>query len=117
MIDGNSGARPRSDRRVFLLGGLGLLLAMVFLARYHVAQVDRQYRVTPVEAVSVNVNTADRDTLALLRQIGPERAQSIVDHRQQNGPFRSYPDLMRVTGIGRKTVEELVGQVSFMLPE
>ncbi len=117
MADVSLVRRPSADRRVFLLGGLGLLLATVFLAKAHVFQLDRQYRPEPISGLAVNVNTADPDTLALLHQIGPERARKIVEHRELHGPFRSYPDLMRVTGIGRKTVEGIVGQVSFALPE
>ena len=116
MADG-SGAPARGERRTFLLGGLGLLFAAVLLAKTHVLQVDRQYREEPIESVPVNVNTADSETLSLLGRIGPERAKRIVAHRDENGPFRSYPDLMRVSGIGRKTVEDLAGRVSFALPE
>lgn len=111
------GRSSNPERRVFALGGLGLLLTAVFLAKAHVFQVDRQYRSDPVAGIAVNVNTADTETLSLLRHIGPERARRIVQHREQHGPFRSYPDLMRVSGIGRKTVEEIIGQVSFALPD
>jgi len=117
MADGSGGAPTRAERRSFVFGGLGLMMVVVVLARTHVFQVERQYRVDPVESVQVNVNTADSATLSLLGKIGPERARRIVDHRAKNGPFRSYPDLMRVSGIGRKTVEDLVGRVSFGLPE
>jgi len=60
----------------------------------------------------VNINTADAKTLETLDGIGPAKAQAIVDHRKQNGLFRSVEDLGKVDGIGDKTLENLRGQVS-----
>ena len=52
----------------------------------------------------VNVNTADAATLASeLDGIGPAKAQAIVEYRQQNGPFRSADDLLKVQGIGERS--------------
>ncbi len=103
----------RTERRSFLLGGFAVLCAAVLLAHFHVRSVDRQYAPADVPGIRVNVNTADTDDLALLHQIGPERAQRIVEYREANGPFRTYPDLLRVEDIGAKTVQGLVGQICF----
>jgi competence protein ComEA len=55
----------------------------------------------------VNVNTADASTLAReLDGIGPAKAQAIVEYRQQNGPFRSAEDLLKVQGIGERVLEQ-----------
>ena len=55
----------------------------------------------------VNVNTADAATLdRVLVNIGPAKAQAIIDHRKANGPFRSAEQLAQVDGIGLKTVEK-----------
>ena len=51
----------------------------------------------------VNINSADAAQLALLPRIGPSVAQRIVEHRKQNGAFKSAEDLMLVRGIGEKT--------------
>lgn len=54
----------------------------------------------------VNINTADAVTLArVLHNVGPAKAQAIVDYRQENGPFRSTEQLALVKGIGLATVE------------
>lgn len=55
----------------------------------------------------VNVNTADATTLAQeLDGVGPARAQAIVEYRQQNGPFRTVEDLLKVQGIGERVLEQ-----------
>jgi len=55
----------------------------------------------------VDVNTADAKTLAKeLDGIGMAKAQAIVEHRKANGPFKSAEELVRVKGIGQKTVEQ-----------
>ena len=56
---------------------------------------------------TVNINTADAATLdRVLVNVGPAKAQAIVDHRKANGAFRSPEQLALVKGIGLKTVEK-----------
>lgn len=56
---------------------------------------------------TVNINTADVATLdRVLINIGPAKAQAIVDYRKANGAFRSAEQLALVKGIGLKTVEK-----------
>jgi competence protein ComEA len=55
----------------------------------------------------VDINSADASTLAKeLKGIGPARAEAIVAHRKQNGPFKSADDLARVKGIAQKVIDE-----------
>ncbi|MET3574709.1 helix-hairpin-helix domain-containing protein [Bhargavaea ullalensis] len=59
----------------------------------------------------VNLNTADAAELMTLPGIGPAKAEAIIAHREQNGPFGSPEDLMQISGIGEKTfarLEELI---------
>lgn len=56
---------------------------------------------------TVNINTADAATLdRVLVNVGPAKAQAIVDYRKANGAFRSPEQLAMVKGIGLKTVEK-----------
>lgn len=58
-------------------------------------------------ADSVNINTADAAAIdAALLNIGPAKAQAIVDYRKAHGAFRSLEQLALVKGIGLKTVEK-----------
>ena len=58
-------------------------------------------------ADKVNINTADAATIdAVLVNVGPAKAQAIVDYRKTNGAFKSAEELAMVKGIGLKTVEK-----------
>lgn len=50
----------------------------------------------------VNINTAGVEELQTLRGVGEVTARAIVEDREQNGPFETPEDLMRVSGIGEK---------------
>ena len=58
-------------------------------------------------ADKVNLNTADAATIdRVLLNVGPAKAQAIVDYRKANGAFKSAEQLAMVKGIGLKTVEK-----------
>ena len=54
----------------------------------------------------VNLNTADEATLMLLKGIGEAKAKAIVEYREAQ-PFETIEDIMKVSGIGEKTFENL----------
>ena len=54
----------------------------------------------------VDINTADAETIsAELQGVGITKAIAIVEYRKANGPFKSVDDLVKVKGIGERTVE------------
>ncbi len=57
------------------------------------------------EVKKVNINQASVEEIVLLKNIGSKYAERIVQYRQENGPFKSPEDLMKVKGIGAKTFE------------
>lgn len=63
--------------------------------------------VEEAKASTVNLNTADAQTLQdALIGIGKVKAQAIIDHRDNNGPFASVDELLEVKGIGAATLEK-----------
>jgi competence protein ComEA len=58
---------------------------------------------TPDGKVILNVATADE--LKKLPRVGSKRAQAILDLRHKVGRFQRPTDLLRVHGIGRKTLK------------
>lgn len=59
----------------------------------------------------LDLNTADADSLARIRGIGPALAKRIVAAREARGGFRSVNDLDDVDGIGPKLLERLAAEV------
>ncbi|MGB5704529.1 MAG: ComEA family DNA-binding protein [Polyangiales bacterium] len=51
----------------------------------------------------ININEAEVEQLVTLPGIGPSRAQAIIAEREKRR-FRRVEDIMRVPGIGRKTL-------------
>lgn len=63
------------------------------------------------ETPCISINTADLETLTLLKGVGPTIAKRIVDYRTVHGLFQSVEDIMEVKGIGTKTYEKMRGQL------
>ena len=55
----------------------------------------------------IDINRAEPWLLEALPGIGEVLAQRIVDYRSENGPFRTVEDLLRVSGIGSATLEQI----------
>ncbi|MEU4344272.1 Tex family protein [Nocardia sp. NPDC023852] len=62
-----------------------------------------------VNAVGVDVNTASVPLLSRVSGIGGSVAESIVAHRDQNGPFHSRTALLDVPRLGPKAFEQCAG--------
>ena len=60
----------------------------------------------------LNINSASATDLETLSGIGEVLAATIVEYRDQNGPFASVDDLEDVSGIGPATLEEIRDQVT-----
>jgi competence protein ComEA len=61
----------------------------------------------PSGPVGVSVNLATAEELERLPGIGPVLARRIVEDRSRNGQYRRVEDLLRVKGIGPRTLEKL----------
>ncbi len=56
---------------------------------------------------TIDINTASHNELLAIPRIGPVLANRIIDFREKDGPFQNLHDLLRVQGIGKKTVQRL----------
>ncbi len=62
-----------------------------------------------VNAVGVEVNTASAPLLARVAGLSPAVAENIVQYRDDNGPFRSRREFLKVARLGGKTFEQCAG--------
>ena len=62
-----------------------------------------------VNAVGVDLNTASAPLLSRVSGLSRSIADAIVLHRDQNGPFASRRDLLKVARLGNRTFEQAAG--------
>ncbi|MBT3299879.1 MAG: helix-hairpin-helix domain-containing protein [Candidatus Marinimicrobia bacterium] len=60
-----------------------------------------------IEVKFVNINTANKDELTQLPKIGPVTAEKIILYRNDFGAFKTVDELVKVKGIGKKTLEKI----------
>ena len=56
---------------------------------------------------TININRATKPEFDSLAGIGPVIAARIITYRNQNGPFMAIEDLLKVSGVGPKTLEKI----------
>lgn len=76
------------------------------------ANIDGNINTFNEEDGKVNINTANEDELLSLSGIGPAKAASIIAYRQENGRFQKVEDLVNVSGIGEKSLEKILDQIT-----
>ena len=60
----------------------------------------------------VDINRAGVGELGVLPGIGPTLAKRIVEERASHGRYRSIRDLLRVRGLGRRTLARIEGLIT-----
>ena len=65
--------------------------------------------VSCVNRVGVELNTASKQLLSYVSGLGPALAANIVAFRNENGPFKSRAELLKVPRLGSKAFEQAAG--------
>ena len=65
-----------------------------------------------LSADAININTADKSELMTLDGIGEALAERIISYRAENKKFESVYDLCKVSGIGKKIVENNISMLT-----
>ena len=104
--------------RQFIIAAFLVLLIALAGVRFAVTRSDADLNtdvftqsegMTPAQQLligkTIDINSADEQTLEVLTLIGPKLAKRIVKDRMANGPFASVYDLARVYGVGPRTIE------------
>ena len=97
-----------------LISAHGLLAAFSDASELRAQPTRRAIRTAVVwPEGTVDVNTADAETLCTLKGIGPALAAAILAERERGGPFDHPEDLLCVKGIGPKTLARFRDQLDF----
>ena len=65
--------------------------------------------VSCVNRVGVELNTASKQLLSYVSGLGPTLAANIVTHRNEQGPFKTRSELLKVARLGPKAFEQSAG--------
>lgn len=90
---------------------LFIVLWTVLVLAGAVPALAAQSQVAKAAQTVVNINSADAEQLQALPGVGGVTAQRIVAFRSANGPFASVDELVKVKGIGSKTLEKIRGLI------
>jgi competence protein ComEA len=96
----------RTNRKGALVATLVLLSALIVVSS-GLASAAPAAEQQGLGSSQVNLNTAGTEQLTTIPGIGESMAQRIVEWRDEHGPFRRVEDLMKVKGIGEKSLEKL----------
>jgi len=91
----------------FIIGNI-----VLFIKR---ERIKRQYgRLTIEEIVTrVDINQATQEELEMLPGIGPVLASRIVEYRRKYGEFRRAEDLLKIDGMSKKVIGQILDLVAF----
>ncbi|MGK0466051.1 helix-hairpin-helix domain-containing protein [Clostridium sp.] len=59
----------------------------------------------------ININTAEKEQLNTLIGIGDVKSDAIIEYREDSGGFKSVDELIKVVGIGEKTLSKFIDKV------
>jgi competence protein ComEA len=104
--------RSNSRGRIAWALGCALLYAASAFAATEAGSAKTTGPTSPVD-----LNQASLEELTAVPGIGPTTAQRIVDWRTEHGPFESVDDLLKIKGIGEKSVEKLRPYVKVSRPK
>jgi len=62
-----------------------------------------------VNRVGVDINSASLSLLSYVAGVSAKVAQNIIAFREENGPFETKEQLLKVKGLGKKAYEQAVG--------
>jgi len=59
----------------------------------------------------VKINSATEKELMHLKGVGKVTADAIIEYRKEHGDFKSVEELVKVKGVGSKTIEKNIGEL------
>ncbi len=71
----------------------------------------KQQTYTQATSQKININTATQEELETLTGIGPSTATKIIQHRKENGKFKTIEDIKNVKGIGESKYDKIKDKI------
>ncbi|HEY8542081.1 MAG TPA: helix-hairpin-helix domain-containing protein [Pseudothermotoga sp.] len=102
-----------SEKRLILISFVGLILLLGFALEksYKKEDVASEEVARKTIEFPIDINVASYEELLEIPGIGPAKARAIIQFREQNGPFKTIEDLVKVSGIGKSTAQRISNYV------
>ncbi|MCA1063473.1 helix-hairpin-helix domain-containing protein [Rossellomorea sp. AcN35-11] len=115
VIDRAGGFTEQADKKVINLAVKVADEMMIYVPR--IGEIETPPQISALNGSEpskdkININTASQEEFETLPGIGPAKASSFVQYREENGPFSSIDDIKNISGIGEKTFEKLKEYIS-----
>ncbi|MCA1057982.1 helix-hairpin-helix domain-containing protein [Rossellomorea aquimaris] len=117
VIDRAGGFTDDADKKMMNLAVKVTDEMMIYVPKIGEMEIVPPEIVTPVSGTEaghdiLNINTASQQDFETLPGIGPSKAASFVQYREENGPFSTIDEITNISGIGDKTFEKLKEHIS-----
>lgn len=113
-IDKAGGLLPDADENTINLAGLLKDEMVIYIPKIGEDSAQPVFQTSGVGGENdgkVRVNSATAEELQKLQGIGPSKASAIITYREENGPFKTVDEILNVSGIGEKTLENIKDQI------
>ena len=94
-------------RRSIVASALVLVFALTGILGAPASAAPAAAKPAASEARPVDLNTADSAALETVPGIGKSLSSRILAFREKNGPFQTVDDLLKVQGVGEKSIQKL----------
>jgi competence protein ComEA len=110
VIDRAGGFTPQADSNI-----INLAIKVTDEMLIYVPKIGEAEAAFPViqgsqgssEETKINLNEATKEEFESLPGIGPAKAGTFIQYREENGPFNKIEDIKNISGVGDKTFEKL----------
>lgn len=109
LIERANGFKKEADKDVINLARLLEDEMVIFIPHYgeEGSEIEQITMASSRDNGKVNINRATAEQLEKLPGIGPAKAAAIISFREEQGTFKSIEDIVRVSGIGQKSLEAM----------
>ncbi|MGE6751983.1 helix-hairpin-helix domain-containing protein [Rossellomorea sp. NPDC071047] len=110
VIDRAGGFTPDADKKVINLAVKVSDEMMIYVPR--IGEIEPPLLASPMSGNDsgkdrININTATQQEFETLPGIGPAKASTFIQYREEHGPFATIEEIQNISGVGEKTFEKL----------
>ena len=110
VIDRAGGFTPDADKKVINLAVKVSDEMMIYVPR--IGEIEPPLLASPMSGNDsgkdrININTATQQEFETLPGIGPAKASTFIQYREEHGPFATLEEIQNISGVGEKTFEKL----------